>query len=171
MVFKKNPLIRKVNKPVLPANTLHKSAGILDDHAIRKVIHSKEGIYKEIWSATDPLIIGKDGTTELGTSNLNVMRPQTDKKIDLGDVTHRFNNTHIGGDLLLTGGGNTYGEIWVEGNATADTVATATNTQVTRFTNNGEKNNTSPSHTSDHIEITTAGNYMVNVSVSFSGDA
>ena len=167
----RNPLIRRIPKMTGKTTGGHKSAGILDDHAIRKVIHSKEGIYKEIWSATDPLILGKVGTTELGDGTLRLFRPQTDLKIDLGDATHRFNDTHIGGDVLLTGGGLEFGEIWVEGNATADTIATATNTQVLRFANNGESNGTTPDHTNDHITVATDGKYMITVSVSFSGDA
>ena len=43
----RNPLIRR-NPPSLPTNTLHKSAGILDDHAIRKNVATKEGTIEHI---------------------------------------------------------------------------------------------------------------------------
>ena len=43
----RNPLIRK-NPPKLPTNTLHKSAGILDDFAIRKNIATKEGTVEKV---------------------------------------------------------------------------------------------------------------------------
>jgi len=65
---------------------------------------------------------------------------------------------------------NAFGEIWVKGNATADTVTTGSTTQVLRFANNGESNINTSDHTNDHITINKAGVYLVNVSVSFLGD-
>jgi len=66
---------------------------------------------------------------------------------------------------------NAFGEIWVMANATADTIATATNAQVTRFANNGESLNSTPDHTNDHIIVGLTGRYKVTVSISFKGDA
>ena len=56
-------------------------------------------------------------------------------------------------------------------NATADTIATATSSQVTRFANNGESNNCTPDHTNDHITINRPGKYLVTISLAFKGDA
>jgi len=47
-VARRNPLIRKASKMTGPGTGGHKSAGILDDFAIRKVIHSKEGYYNKL---------------------------------------------------------------------------------------------------------------------------
>lgn len=42
-----NPLIRKVPKMTGKTTGGHKSAGILDDHAVRKVVQSQEGYFKK----------------------------------------------------------------------------------------------------------------------------
>lgn len=75
-----NPLIRK-NPPVLPTNTLHKSAGILDDHAVRKNIATKEGTiehtpidpnhivnknYVDTTTTANPLYVAVAGDTMTG---------------------------------------------------------------------------------------------------------
>ena len=46
----KNPYLRP-NPPKLPTNTLHKSAGMLGEHAVRKVVHTKEFRISEVWHA------------------------------------------------------------------------------------------------------------------------
>ena len=43
----RNPLIRR-NAPVLPTNTLHKSAGILDDFAVRKSVAALQGTIQKV---------------------------------------------------------------------------------------------------------------------------
>ena len=78
---------------------------------------------------------------------------------------------HQRNNLIFDKGGMCYGEIWVMGNATADTIATATLSQMTRFANNGESNNTTPDHTNDHITILKKGKYLVIISLAFKGDA
>jgi len=91
-------------------------------------------------------------------------------KLSANDVT---NYTQFGadGDLVFVGtAGLPFADISVYNNGTADTIATATWSQMTRFDTDGENNNCTPDHTNDHITITKAGRYMVNVSASFSGD-
>jgi len=249
----RNPLIRS-NPPKLPTNTLHKSAGILDDHAIRKNIATKEGTIEKVpvnnsdivnklyvdglssglWQiatdsteliTTDQLLladnirmqstsaivfrhsivdqsnsgflqsdsagdikldadadlvmaggtltqIGNVGDTTFGDGTLRAIKPQTTLKIDLGSNALQFNDLHMGGDLIhgTDGGGLVFGEIYVEGNSTADTITTATSTQMSRFDTDGESNLITPSHTNDHLTITKAGKYLVTISISFSGD-
>jgi len=93
-----------------------------------------------------------------------------DLKVSANDATN-YTKFEDDGDLVFVGtAGLCFGEIYVYNNGTADTVATATWSQMTRFDTNGESNNTTPDHTNDHITITKAGRYMVNVSASFSGD-
>jgi len=75
------------------------------------------------------------------------------------------------GSPVFVHGGLPFGEIWVQGNATPDTIATATLAQVTRFANNGESNNTTPDHSQDHITIIKKGKYLVTISLAFKGDA
>lgn len=77
----------------------------------------------------------------------------------------------ITGDLLFSGEGSglAFGEIYVHENSGADTVATATTTQVTRFNQNGLSNAMTPSHSQDHITVDNAGKYLCTVSISFSG--
>jgi len=75
------------------------------------------------------------------------------------------------GDLVFVGtAGLPFADISVYNNGTADTISTGTWAQMTRFDTDGENNNCTPDHTNDHITITKAGRYMVNVSASFSGD-
>jgi hypothetical protein len=77
------------------------------------------------------------------------------------------------GDITFAGGsGLSFGEIYVNGNATATTISAA-NTwyQVTVFDTNGQSNNATPDHTNDHITVATGadGKYLVTVSISFTG--
>jgi len=82
------------------------------------------------------------------------------------------NATEFYGDIIFSGAGSglPYGEIYVHGNTTGQTISTATSTQVTTFDTNGESNLTTPDHTNDHITITKTGKYLINVSSAFSGD-
>jgi len=128
----------------------------------------------------DTDVVGHESTydhSKLHTQN-------TDTQLDSGVVTvDGSDNTNIGdggttnyvqisstGDVVFVGAaGLAFGEIYVQGNSTADTVATATNTQVTRFDTNGVSNNMTPDHTNDHITVTKAGMYLCTISFSFSG--
>ncbi len=47
-MVKRNPLIRKTPKITGKSTGGHKSAGILDDHAIRKNIATKEGTLEKV---------------------------------------------------------------------------------------------------------------------------
>jgi len=107
-----------------------------------------------------------------GRGSLNFAVDPNDDAAD-ADTGHTVLTMESAGGYLHGAGttGFPYGEIYVEGNSTADTVATATSTQITRFDVNGASLNTTPDHTNDHITITKAGHYMVNVSLAFSGDA
>jgi hypothetical protein len=77
-------------------------------------------------------------------------------------------NLDIGGDILFNGAGSglAFGEIFVKDNVVTTSISSAGHTQVTIFTTNGESNNTTSDFTENHIEITKAGRYMVNASVS-----
>jgi hypothetical protein len=77
-------------------------------------------------------------------------------------------NLDVGGDLLFNGVGSglAFGEIFVKDNVVTTSVISSSHTQVTVFTNNGETNNSTSDFTENHIEITKAGRYMVNCSVS-----
>jgi hypothetical protein len=76
-----------------------------------------------------------------------------------------FPGTAKKGDLLIKPAslrGLRFGEIWVEGNAVATSIALA-NTwyQITSFDTNGAANDTVPDHTNDHITINHTGLYHV----------
>ena len=61
-----------------------------------------------------------------------------------------------------------FGEIFVSGNAIETAIALsgkANMVQVTIFDTNGISNNATPDHTNDHIIITKAGSYMINVCI------
>ena len=70
-----------------------------------------------------------------------------------------------------------YGEINVETNATVTTIASSSTdfsnkVQVTVFnTNAAASQGTTPDHTNDHITIDIAGVYLINIQMSFSGNA
>lgn len=76
-----------------------------------------------------------------------------------------------GGTLVFTGGsgGLPFGEIYAYDSATTITITAAgiaNKVQITAFDTNGQSNDTTPDHTSDHITITKAGVYLVTVSIS-----
>jgi len=127
--------------------------------------------------ADSKVIIGVAGTIELGDTTLRVMNPQTNLKIDLGTSSKQFNDLNMGGDLVhcTDGGGVVFGEIYATDNTTETTITSSgVAVQVTIFDTNGENNNTTPDHTNDHITISKAGKYLVNVSAtvnSVSGSA
>ena len=57
-------------------------------------------------------IFGRVGTTEFGDGTLRVVRPNTDLKIDLGDVTHYFNDAYIKAVQSLAGSGTATRILW-----------------------------------------------------------
>jgi hypothetical protein len=64
----------------------------------------------------------------------------------------------------------TYGEIYVNGNASTTSLPSQnTWVQFVHFDTNGVAVGTTPDHTNDHITISTTGTYKVELSVSFSG--
>ena len=104
----KNPLIRK-NPPALPTNTLHKSAGILDDHAVRKAVMSKEGYFDSIvlndLTKGSVLFMGDNAIITQDNANLfwNVGRTQLESNLIkiTSDGTQaapalKFNDTNTG---------------------------------------------------------------------------
>lgn len=74
-------------------------------------------------------------------------------------------------DLIFVeeGSGLSFGEIYMYNNSTADSIATATWTQLVRFDTVGQYNNTTPSSASDDITILTEGKYFITMSTAFSG--
>ncbi len=88
-----------------------------------------------------------------------------------GGSTNYVEFSATGDQVFVGSSGLCFAEIFVQANNTADTVATATNTQVTRFAVDGVSNNMTPDHANDHITVTKAGMYLCMVSVSFAGDA
>jgi len=89
----------------------------------------------------------------------------------IGDDNTNYVEVGTTGDITFVGtAGLPFADISVYNNGTAATISTGTWAQMTRFDTDGENNNCTPDHTNDHITITKAGRYMVNVSASFSGD-
>ena len=87
-----------------------------------------------------------------------------------GDDDTNYVTTDATGNLVFVGGaGLCFAGISMYDNATADSIATATSTQLVRFDTNDPSNNCTPDHTSDDITIIKAGMYMVTMSVAFSG--
>jgi hypothetical protein len=64
-----------------------------------------------------------------------------------------------------------YGSIYVNGGSTAQTGISGTPAKMTGFAVNGISSGTTPDHTSDNITIITAGDYLINASVSFVGSS
>jgi len=62
-----------------------------------------------------------------------------------------------------------YGEIYVADGSTAQSSLGTTPTKMTGFAANGESSGTTPDHTNDQITVGTAGKYLVDFDVSFSG--
>ena len=69
------------------------------------------------------------------------------------------------------GSGLPYGDLYVHGNSTGQTISTATLTQVTTFDTAGESNLTTPSVANSDITIIKTGRYFITLSSAFSGDA
>lgn len=77
-----------------------------------------------------------------------------------GDVT-------LFGSLLIDGAGLCFAEISATNNSTETAIATQNVwVQSTVFDTDGSSNNATPDHTNDHITITRAGKYMINVAAS-----
>lgn len=64
-----------------------------------------------------------------------------------------------------------FGEIYAHDNAATTSVSSAGWTQILIFNANGESNNTTPDHTNDHITITQAGKYAVDISLAVANNA
>ena len=75
-----NPLIRS-RPPRLPTNTLHKSAGILDDFAIRKSISTKEGTIEDV-PTDENHIVNKEYVDSLIRGNVELFL--TEDASDIG---------------------------------------------------------------------------------------
>lgn len=118
-----------------------------------------------------------------GDSRLYIMGEASTNLVSLGNghvesVTASIgsggNTTEIssGGDVTFVGtAGLAYGGIYTKDSAVGLVVdADLTETEVTVFTVNEDANNTTPSHSSDMITITTAGRYMVMVSAVIEDD-
>jgi hypothetical protein len=71
-------------------------------------------------------------------------------------------------DFLVSVSGG-YGSIFVHGGVTAQAGITSTPVKMTGFDTNGISNGTTPDHTSDDINISVAGDYLVSGAVSFIG--
>lgn len=81
------------------------------------------------------------------------------------------NWTRVGDDIeaLQSGGGGgieAFGEIYVTGSTAQQSISLSpTFSKVTSWDSNGESSGTTPDHTSDDITVTTAGKYLVVVSM------
>ena len=90
-----------------------------------------------------------------------------------GDYTTNYIDVSSTGDQVFVGSaGLPYAEISATGNSTETVIASAgTAVQVTIFDTDGASNNATPDHTNDHITITKAGHYMINVSATINSVA
>ncbi len=129
-------------------------------------------INQGLWMAGDG--IGADllfGAGAGGVGDAHIYYDGTDLIIDpqlLGTGA-----VNILGDLIFTGDntGLPFGEIYVKNNSNTMSVSSAGYTQVTDFAVNGESNNTTPDHNSDHITIIESGRYIVTVSMAILNSA
>ncbi len=69
-------------------------------------------------------------------------------------------------EFSVAGSGLPFGEIWVDANSNTMSVSSAGFTQVLDFDTNGQSNQSTPVHGSDHIVIDVAGIYLVTASIS-----
>ena len=112
-----------------------------------------------------------------GTCGLNTESPDTTFQnvgsFKTGDDNTNYVEIESDGDVNFVGGGGMqFGEIYVHDNSTADTVSTATWTQMTRFDTDGVSNGSvTPSNSDDHITVGKAGMYLITISLAFSGTA
>lgn len=117
----------------------------------------------------DVMVLTKDARVGICTTTPDTIL-QVVGDCKFGDDNTNYVEVGTTGDVVFVGGaGLCFGGISLYDNTTADSIATATLTQLTRFDTNDPANNTSPDHTNDHITITKAGMYMVTMSVAFSG--
>ena len=88
----------------------------------------------------------------------------------LGDSTTNYMEVSATGDVVFVGtAGLAYGGISAYDAGATITITTAgiaNKVQITAFDTDDPNNNTTPAHAQDHITITKAGDYMVNVSIS-----
>lgn len=90
-----------------------------------------------------------------------------------GDDNTNYLEISSTGDAVFVGSsGLVFGEIYAQDNAVPTAIAIAgkaNKVQVTVFDTNGQSNNATPDHASDHITVIKAGMYMANISMSVSG--
>ena len=84
----------------------------------------------------------------------------------IGNNGTNYTEVSATGDVVFVGSsGLAYGGISTTTNSTETVIAGAgTPVQVTIFQTNSPSNNTTPDHTNDHVTISKAGDYMINVS-------
>ena len=91
----------------------------------------------------------------------------------LGDDNTNYVEVGTTGNVVFVGSaGLAFAEIYAQDNTTPTTITTAgkaNKVQITIFDSNGLSNNCTPDHNNDHITITKAGIYKVNVDITSSG--
>jgi len=123
----KNPLIRKYDKKV-NGPLLNKSAGILDDHAVRKVIATKEGsitrtptadfdiankkyvddtaggggFWSRVVTTLSPTTAG-DNIETTGTGTFEGLTPYNNGTADLGSVAFKWRSLFLSENITMTG--------------------------------------------------------------------
>ena len=105
------------------------------------------------------------------TSNHKFYTPENQSQGIFDDFAERkvLATKEFAGNCVFVQGGMCFGGLSLYDNVTADTIASGSFVQLTRFDTNSPYNLTLPDHTNDHIEIIKAGVYKVMLSVSFSG--
>ena len=141
--------------------------------------HRWESDFNGIFQATTGLIEFNvdSGFSKIAMSNADVgirtITPDATIQV-VGDCKFGDDNTNyveIGttGDVVFVGGaGLAFGDLYGQNTSSTLTITTsgkANKVQVTAFDTNGHSNNTSPDHTNDHITITKAGMYLINISM------
>lgn len=91
------------------------------------------------------------------------------KEFEVQEINKSGEPLNINGDVIFVGSGSglSYAEIYVSDNSTQTAIATQNVwVQVTIFDTDGDSNNCTPDNTNDHITITKAGHYYINVTAS-----
>ena len=131
----KNPLIRKYDKKV-NGPLLNKSAGILDDHAVRKVVATKEGsitrtptadidiankkyvddtaggggFWSRVVTTLSPTTAG-DNIETTGTGTFEGLTPYNNGTADLGSVGFKWRSLFLSSDASVGGNINVTGTV------------------------------------------------------------
>lgn len=182
---RKSPKISKFFTPIIPQASSRGQIGFdnirdnIDPHIKTQAISSQEGRYNSLEvkepddTFTQLMVFGRNGTNigaiDNSSSNFRIKALNNKSLFLINDTNDGIEIVDGGVIRFVSGGGLCYGEIYVKDNATADTIATGTPTQVLRFDTNGQSNGTTPDHTNDHITIDNSGKYLVTISCSFSG--